>query len=67
MPQERTYRVDGMTCGHCRIAVMEEVGALAGVEEVEVDLAGGRMVVRGDAPGDAVTDAVEEAGYVVRS
>ncbi len=67
MPEERTYQVDGMTCGHCRVAVMEEVGALAGVEAVEVDLAGGRMVVRGDAPGDAVANAVEEAGYVVRS
>jgi copper chaperone len=68
VPEERTYQVDGMTCGHCRVAVMEEVGALAGVEEVEVDLAGGRMVVRGPVLDDAaVAAAVEEAGYVVRS
>lgn len=68
MSDERAYQVDGMTCGHCRVAVMEEVGALAGVDEVEVDLASGRMVVRGDSLDDAVVAAaVVEAGYEVRS
>lgn len=68
MPDERTYQVDGMTCGHCRVAVMEEVGALAGVDAVAVDLATGRMVVRGPAlDDDAVAAAVDEAGYEVRS
>lgn len=66
MEDERTYRVHGMTCGHCRAAVVEEVGALAGVEAVEVDLAGGRMVVRGARIDDAaVAAAVAEAGYEV--
>ena len=68
MSDERAYQVDGMTCGHCRVAVMEEVGALAGVDEVEVDLASGRMVVRGASLDDAVVAAaVVEAGYEVRS
>lgn len=68
MSDERTYQVDGMTCGHCRVAVLEEVGALAGVDEVEVDLASGRMVVRGSGLDDAaVAAAVDEAGYEVRS
>ncbi len=68
MSDERTYHVDGMTCGHCRVAVMEEVGALTSVDEVEVDLASGRMVVRGPAlDDDAVAAAVGEAGYEVRS
>jgi copper chaperone len=68
MAVERTYQVDGMTCGHCRVAVMEEVGALAGVDEVEVDLATGRMVVRGSGLDDAaVAAAGDEAGYEVRS
>ena len=43
----RVYVVEGMTCEHCRVAVAEEVGALAGVTEVEVDLASGRLTVRG--------------------
>lgn len=67
MTDERTYQVDGMTCGHCRAAVIEEVGALGGVEEVDVDLASGRMVIRGGALDDAaVAAAVAEAGYEVR-
>lgn len=31
--------VNGMTCGHCVKAVETSVGALAGVQEVKVDLA----------------------------
>lgn len=68
MTDERTYQVDGMTCGHCRVAVIEEVGALGGVDDVEVDLASGRMVVRGATLDDTdVAAAVVEAGYEVRS
>jgi copper chaperone len=64
---QRTYRVDGMTCGHCRTAVIDEVAALAGVADVQVDLAEGRMVVHGTAIDDAeVASAVAEAGYEVR-
>lgn len=68
MSDERAYQVHGMTCAHCRAAVMEKVGALADVDDVDVDLATGRMVVRGSLIDDAeVADAVVEAGYEVRS
>ena len=33
-----TYRVDGMSCEHCRVAVTGEVGQVAGVRSVDVDL-----------------------------
>jgi copper chaperone CopZ len=36
-----------------------------GVTAVEVDLAGGRVTVQGDAADAAVRDAVAEAGYRV--
>lgn len=65
---EKTYTVEGMTCGHCRAAVISEVGALAGVAGVEVDLDSGRMVVRGAGLDDAaVAAAVAEAGYELRT
>jgi copper chaperone CopZ len=68
MRVERTYVVEGMTCGHCKAAVEEEVGALPGVDEVRVDLASGRVTVVGDGvDDDAVAGAVDEAGYAVRS
>jgi len=60
-----TYTVAGMTCGHCVNAVSEEVGAIPGVREVDVDLAAGRLTVVSTDPvsSDAVRAAVEEAGY----
>ncbi|MDQ1446870.1 MAG: copper chaperone, partial [Acidimicrobiaceae bacterium] len=33
-----TYRVTGMTCGHCVQAVMSQLKALDGVSDVAVDL-----------------------------
>lgn len=63
---ERVYRVEGMTCDHCRAAVADEVGGVPRVAGVEVDLASGRLVVRGDGVDDAaVAAAVAEAGYRV--
>ena len=57
------FQVQGMTCGHCQAAVEAEVGAVAGVTGVHVDLASGRVEVQGDADDAAVRAAIEEAGY----
>lgn len=62
---EKTYTVEGMTCGHCEMSVREEVEELAGVESAQADHATGRLVVQGDADDDAVRQAVETAGYRV--
>src|SRR3954471_10496729 len=35
---ELTYRVAGMNCDHCRVAVTDEVSKVAGVRAVDVDL-----------------------------
>lgn len=64
---EAAYTVKGMTCAHCVRSVEEEVGEVAGVTAVTVDLASGRVVVTGDASADAVRAAVDEAGYEVVS
>ena len=62
-----TYTVSGMTCGHCVASVTEEVGEVPGVDDVQVDLASGRLTVVGAEPVDPalVRAAVEEAGYTV--
>lgn len=66
MADERVYQVTGMSCEHCRAAVTEEVGAVPGVTDVAVDLAAGRLTVRGEGIDDGlVVAAVEEAGYEV--
>jgi copper ion binding protein len=60
-----TYTVSGMTCAHCVNSVSTEVGGLAGVSDVRVDLASGQVTVTSEEPLDieAVRGAVEEAGY----
>ena len=65
MTATSTFTVVGMTCEHCVRSVQEEVGAIAGVSAVEVDLASGAVTVTSDVDLDtsAVRAAVEEAGY----
>jgi copper ion binding protein len=61
------YTVSGMTCGHCVGSVKEEIGNIAGVTAVDVDLASCRVSVTSDAPVSAtdIAAAVDEAGYAV--
>jgi copper ion binding protein len=65
MSTTQTYRVTGMTCGHCVAAVEQEVGGIAGVSDVAVDLASGSVTVTSSRPltTDEITAAVDEAGY----
>ena len=61
---ELTYRVPAMHCGHCEAAVSGEVGAVAGVDSVDVDLDTKLVTVRGTALDDAaIRAAIDEAGY----
>lgn len=61
----REYRVTGMTCGHCEASVREEVGEIAGVNNI--DVSAGTGLLRFEAPetvtDDSVLAAVAEAGY----
>jgi copper chaperone CopZ len=62
-----TYTVTGMTCAHCVHAVTEEVTAVPGVTDVQVDLETGALTVTSESPvdDDAVAAAVDEAGYAL--
>lgn len=65
MSQTATYTVTGMTCEHCVSSVREEIGEIAGVSDIDVDLASGAVTVTSEQPLDdtSVRTAVEEAGY----
>jgi copper chaperone len=59
-----TYRAPGMTCEHCRIAVIGEVSRVDGVSAVDVDLDAKLVRVHGaNVDRAAVVDAIDEAGY----
>ncbi len=66
--QNVTLNVQGMSCGHCVNAVEKSVGALAGVEQVTVNLADGLVDVAFD---DAqvslaqIKETIDDQGYEV--
>ncbi|MFG2694876.1 heavy-metal-associated domain-containing protein [Kitasatospora sp. NPDC048407] len=59
------FAVSGMTCGHCEKTVGKAIGALEGVEAVQVDVKNGLVTVGSVAELDdeTVRAAVDEAGY----
>jgi copper chaperone CopZ len=60
-----TFKVTGMTCGHCENAVSQELSELPGVSAVTADAETGIVTVTAEAPLDdeAVRAAVDEAGF----
>lgn len=61
-----TFSVPGMTCGHCEAAVKGEVGKVAGVADVAVDLATKLVTVNGEGLDEAaIVAAIDEAGFEV--
>ncbi len=58
------FTVPGMTCGHCEAAVKGEIGKIAGIGTVDVDLDTKVVVVEGvNLDRDAIFAAVDEAGF----
>lgn len=61
-----TLDVTGMTCSSCVRHVDHALRAVAGVSDVKVDLATGKVTVERDparATTEALTEAVRDAGY----
>jgi copper chaperone len=64
MSQTVTYSVPAMHCGHCERAVKDELAAVSGVTDVDVDLETKLVTVTGESLDDgALRAAIEEAGY----
>ncbi|MGR6318932.1 heavy-metal-associated domain-containing protein [Micromonospora soli] len=55
--------VPDISCDHCAKAIAGEVGEVAGVSAVEVDVAAKSVTVTGAADPVAVRSAIAEAGY----
>ena len=62
-----TIHIVGMTCQHCVAAVVEALGRVDGVRDVEVNLDSGTATFSEEKPVDmtAVRQAVADAGYKV--
>lgn len=63
---EKTFQVEGMTCGSCELTVREEVEELDFVESAQADRTTGQLVVRGEQIDEhAIREAITAAGYKV--
>jgi len=63
---ETVIKVQGMTCDHCRRTVEKTVAGLAGVKQVQVDLAAGEARIRrevGRPTDEEIRQAIRKAGY----
>lgn len=66
--QTITLDVQGMTCGHCKMAVNGALTELDGVSKVDVNLETGKVTVEYDDSKvnlDQMKEAVEDQGYEV--
>lgn len=61
----RIYDVPGISCGHCKQSIEASVGAVPGVDLVEVDIDAKTVRVEGDAADEQIRDAIDEAGFDV--
>lgn len=58
--------IEGMMCQHCVAHVTKALSSIPGVDSVEVSLEEKHAVVIGNANNDALTAAVQDAGYEVK-
>lgn len=63
----KTFKIEGMSCNHCRMTVEKAIAAVPGVEKVVVDLSSASATVEGDFDNAAVVKAVTESGFDVKN
>ena len=64
---EIIYKIDGMDCNHCKMAVENAIKGVSGVTKVDVSLEKGEAKVVGAHESTSITKAVGEAGFKVVS
>ena len=60
-----TFLVPGMTCGHCKGAVTDELSKINGVTNIDVDLDSKKVTIASEVNVEwqVIVDAVDEAGF----
>ena len=62
---EHVFQVQGMTCGHCEMAVKKAIQRLDAQAQIVIDRAANRVQVQSDKPRDDVAHAIADEGYAV--
>lgn len=63
MENTTIYKVDGMTCNHCKNSVETNLSKLENIEQAIVDLENKSVAVKGKASADEVKNVVDGLGY----
>ena len=62
---EKTFNIDGMSCGHCVMAVEKELGKLE-IEKKKVEIGSAKISFDLEIVSEEnIKDAIEETGYKV--
>ncbi len=62
---EKTFKIDGMSCGHCVMAVETELKKLA-IEKNKVEIGSAKVSFDAEKVSEEnIKDVIEEAGYKV--
>jgi len=59
------FKVEGMSCNHCKMTIEKALKEISGVENVQVELDKKEVVVIGSATRDKLAETIKEAGYEV--
>ncbi len=62
---KQAFHVQGMTCGHCEIAVKRAVLQIDPAAQIEIDRAQNTVDVESLLPREALAHAIAEDGYQV--
>ena len=66
MTTTHMFQVPDISCGHCKAAIEDTVGRVAGVTGVDVDIDAKTVAVTAtDVTAEALVAAIDEAGYDV--
>jgi copper chaperone CopZ len=59
------FLIPGMTCGHCKGAVTDELSKINGLTNIDVDLDTKKVTIESEAVVEwqVIVDAVDEAGF----
>ena len=59
------FEVQGMTCGHCEMAVKKAIARLDPVAKVEIDRVTGKVNIESEQRRETLAHAIAEEGYPV--
>ncbi|WP_263140616.1 cation transporter [Pseudomonas sp. RIT-PI-AD] len=63
----QTFKVQGISCGHCVRSITQAIQALEPSAQVQVDIAGGEVKVESALSAERIVAAISAEGYPARA